>query len=629
MRSALPERLASPPELAVIISTCDRAALLRRTLQSLAGQTLDRRRFEVIVADDGSKDATREVAAEFAGLLQLVYAFQRNSGLAAAKNHGAFMTQAPLLLFLDDDDVAAESLLEQHVRTHQRHPADHVAVLGYTGLEPAIADDPLMRFVTEVEYLLFAYPLLRDGDVRDFSFFWGGRTSCKRAFLMRHGVFNPVFTFGCEDIELGYRLSKHNLQVVYNAHAVTLMTRTISFDVFCRRLVRQGRSNAVFSRLHRDAAVVQRWSEVEGADEAWQALAPSYHAIVESAAHLDRMARLKGTLGFPLEAAEREALHRSYSAAFKASKLKGIHEGGVALDLTANRRSPVSTLSLPTVPMKSQAEWTAHTSATCDEQQARRRYERELVTVAPFVVQGYCRVCAAIVDFGVDDPDRFVVDGTPTPNWREQLACPRCGLNNHMRAAFAGVRDLLQPAVSAEILIAEQTTALYRSLAARYRHLTGFEYLGRARAPGSHDEEGIRHEDLTALTFRDGTFDCVLIFDVLEHVFDVMRALSECRRVMAPGSQIMFSVPFSFEAAANRARAIQTADGQIEHLLPPEYHGDPMNPAGCLAFHEFGWQLLDQVRDAGFESVLIHVYWSDALGHLGREQALFTARRAG
>ena len=95
--------------------------------------------------------------------------------------------------------------------------------------------------------LLFSYPNLKHGDVLDYTYFWGGCSSCKRKFLIEYGVFNPVFRFGCEDIELAYRLSKSNLKVVYNARAVSTMVRDI-FLLTPFALVLYGRvSRSIFS----------------------------------------------------------------------------------------------------------------------------------------------------------------------------------------------------------------------------------------------------------------------------------------------------------------------------------------------------------------------------------------------
>ncbi|MGQ0732809.1 MAG: glycosyltransferase family 2 protein [Acidobacteriota bacterium] len=325
MHSVTGSESAPSPRLAVVVCTYNRASLLAGMLDSLTRQTLDREAFELIVVDDGSIDTTRQVVESFRGRLPLRYAYQRNAGLASAKNHGLFLTRAALLLFLDDDDLAHPELLERHVRMHERFSAEHDAVLGYTALDAGLADDPLMHFVTEVGCFLFSYPNINDGDILDYSYFWGGRSSCKRSFLLRHGVFNPVFRFGCEDIELGFRLSRHHLRVVFDARAISTMVRGMTVEGFCDRLVRQGRSNAAFSRLHADDEV-QRWTEVTGAGESWRRIAPDYEAMMRSARWLDWMARCKRQVGLPLVESEVQWLHHAYWTVFRAAKLKGIDE---------------------------------------------------------------------------------------------------------------------------------------------------------------------------------------------------------------------------------------------------------------------------------------------------------------
>ena len=305
--------------------TFNRSALLSRALESIAGQTLAPKDFEVIIIDDGSADDTRRVVESFEPRFHLRYAYQSNAGLASAKNHGIYSCRAPIVLFLDDDEVFSPDLFEEHVKTHHAHPENHYAVLGHTALHPSIAGAPLMEFVTEVGCYLFSYPALKHGDIVDYTYFWGGRTSCKRTFLIQHGVFNPVFRFGCEDIELGYRLSKHNLQVQYNARAISTMIRDISFDAFCARLVRQGQSQYVFSRLHPEAEV-QRWCEIPDAEEKWSKTAPVFDQVIRSGRELDRIANLKLQLGLDLDDLTKTLLHGAYHNAFRACKLKGIWE---------------------------------------------------------------------------------------------------------------------------------------------------------------------------------------------------------------------------------------------------------------------------------------------------------------
>ena len=54
------------PEVAVVIPTCRRPALLRRCLEAVLGQTLEPGRYEVIVVDDGHDEACRAAVLRMA-----------------------------------------------------------------------------------------------------------------------------------------------------------------------------------------------------------------------------------------------------------------------------------------------------------------------------------------------------------------------------------------------------------------------------------------------------------------------------------------------------------------------------------------------------------------------------------
>ena len=309
----------------VVICTYNRAAYLARTLLSLEAQTLDRRDFEVVVIDDGSSDTTRAVAESFRERLPLRYFFQKNAGLASAKNHGIYVSRGWILFFMDDDDIAMPTLLEEHLETHQHYPEENYSVLNYTTWADDIPLLPLMHFVTEIGCFMFSYPHIKHGQILDYTYFWGGRSSCKRSFLIEHGVFDSVFRFGCEDIELGFRLSPYGLKVVYNTRAVSKMIRVVTFDDFCKRLMKQGRSQYVFSQLHDDPRVHQ-WAEIPGSEAAWAAIRPVFDAKLASARSLDEIAAKRLELKLDLDQLTRRLLYEAYWWAFRACKIKGIAE---------------------------------------------------------------------------------------------------------------------------------------------------------------------------------------------------------------------------------------------------------------------------------------------------------------
>ena len=314
-----------PLPLSVIICTYNRADFLKLLLESLITQTLSKDKFEIIVIDDGSSDKTREIVESFYSVYPVKYFYQNNAGLASARNHGIFAAQGDIVLLLDDDDFATPELLEEHLKTHRKYPQDNYAVLNYTTWATYLNVTPLMTFITDIGCFLFNYPGIRNGDILDYTHFWGGRSSCKRSFLIEYGVFNPVFRFGCEDIELGYRLSRHGLKVVYNSRAVSMMARPVAFDDFCQRLIKQGRSQYVFSTLHADPDV-HKWAEVVGAEEKWNNIRAIYEAKIRSARELDKIANMKLKYNLGLDDSTKRLLQMAYWWVFKACKIKGIVE---------------------------------------------------------------------------------------------------------------------------------------------------------------------------------------------------------------------------------------------------------------------------------------------------------------
>ncbi len=87
----------------------------------------------------------------------------------------------------------------------------------------------------------------------------------------------------------------------------------------------------------------------------------------------------------------------------------------------------------------------------------------------------------------------------------------------------------------------------------------------------------------------------------------------------------MWSVPFIPSSKTNSIRA-KLVDGQIQHIItPPEYHGDPLSSNGILCFQHFGWEMLDEMRLAGFRDAYAICYQSIPFGYLGCEQFMFFA----
>jgi hypothetical protein len=168
-----------------------------------------------------------------------------------------------------------------------------------------------------------------------FGEFWGGRTSCKRSLLIGQGVFDPAFRFGCEDVELGWRLDPHGLQVIYEPAARSRMIRGLTFDAFCRRSIRQGRSQWLFAALH-DAPKVREYCEIDRALAVWADAKGDFAAILRWAEGLDRMMLRRGPDAPALSAASQAELDEAYRQAFFLCRAKGIADAA-SLPLAARR----------------------------------------------------------------------------------------------------------------------------------------------------------------------------------------------------------------------------------------------------------------------------------------------------
>jgi SAM-dependent methyltransferase len=246
----------------------------------------------------------------------------------------------------------------------------------------------------------------------------------------------------------------------------------------------------------------------------------------------------------------------------------------------------------------------------------------------PFKVDGRCWIDNAPVAFEMDYLYAQDLGTRRIPNWRERMLCPICHLNNRQRASIHVATEYLGLRPESRIYMTEQVTPAYALMCARHTSVVGSEFLGADAAPGSTNDAGIRHEDLTRLSFPDASFDAILTFDVLEHIPDHRRALAECHRVLKRGGRMLFSIPFLEDSQETRTRARFDAQGTLVHDHPPVYHGDPVNPEqGVLCFHEFGWDILDHARAAGFSDAAALVYRDPGYGYLGGWPILFAARK--
>jgi SAM-dependent methyltransferase len=243
---------------------------------------------------------------------------------------------------------------------------------------------------------------------------------------------------------------------------------------------------------------------------------------------------------------------------------------------------------------------------------------------------GRCAACGADTTFAfnswtvADDLRAFWADPAVSRAYarRESMFCHLCCASQRVRriaevlVALYGppgcgsFAELIDDSAFCAFDVAEVNTigavGSLHALLQRLPRLTFSEYRGPEGLGRVVD--GARNEDICCLTYPDAAFDLVLSSDTLEHVQDFRAALAETRRVLRPGGRHVFTVPVVWTRATTEARARIGEDGEIVHLMPALYHGKGSGAyrfipvrGDFLTFTEFGRDIVDYLREAGFE----------------------------
>jgi GT2 family glycosyltransferase len=262
------------PDVSVIIPTRDKASRLRLTLACLAEQR-DAPPTEVVLVDDGSRDATAEVAS--AAELPLRVVTGPGAGRAAARNLGASHSRAPYLVFLDDDILVSPNFVVAHLaaarpdrfvhgRLRELSFADRL-VAELDGASPAwirATRDQLVEGGAGPRYRCFSNALERavegmaDGSLPDAAPWLGcvgANVGMPRTAWQATGGFDERFgtRWGCEDLELGLRLHHAGLERRWAAAASGIHLTHRRPD----RWEQHEGNLELFSRLHPTPAVTE------------------------------------------------------------------------------------------------------------------------------------------------------------------------------------------------------------------------------------------------------------------------------------------------------------------------------------------------------------------------------------
>jgi SAM-dependent methyltransferase len=231
--------------------------------------------------------------------------------------------------------------------------------------------------------------------------------------------------------------------------------------------------------------------------------------------------------------------------------------------------------------------------------------------------RGRCPICETDVTF------------TATTEWlRGSLKCSSCESVPRERALAIVLEELHKEWRSLTI---HESSPEERGISSKLKREA--DDLVRSQfypdVPLGEMHKGFRNEDLQRLTFADNTFDLVITLDVFEHIPLPQMAMKEIWRTLKVGGAMLCTWPVrKGQVEPMKYRARLRADGTFEHLLPPEIHGNPVDPGGgALVTVDYGYDIHQLIEWTAPFDVRVYRFADRTHGVLGEYLEVFHCRK--
>ena len=226
-----------PVKVSVVVATHNGARTLHACLASL--QRLNYPDYEVILVDDGSTDATPDIAKNFPSVRCLR---QENRGLSAARNAGIAAATGDIVAFTDDDCRADEDWLYYLAGDLLR--GNFAGIGGHNFLPP---EDSHVAAAVLVSPGGPAHVMLTDREAEHVP-------GCNMAFykwaLDEIGGFDPVFRKAGDDVDVCWRLQERNYKIGFSPAGFVWHYRRSTVKAYLKQQAGYGEAEALLAQKH-------------------------------------------------------------------------------------------------------------------------------------------------------------------------------------------------------------------------------------------------------------------------------------------------------------------------------------------------------------------------------------------
>ncbi|MBM3837977.1 MAG: glycosyltransferase [Verrucomicrobia bacterium] len=230
--------LNEAPLVSVVVACYNGARTLAACLDSL--KQLNYPRYEVVLVDDGSTDATGEIAARFPNVRYLRHPL--NQGLSAARNTGLEAAQGEIVAFTDADCRADEDWL--HYLVSDLLNRDFVGIGGHNLLPP---EDSWVAAAVMVSPGGPTHVMLTDRLAEHIP-------GCNMAFykwaLIEVGGFDPLFRKAGDDVDICWRLQQRGYRLGFSSSGFVWHYRRSTVLDYLRQQRGYGESEALLVHRH-------------------------------------------------------------------------------------------------------------------------------------------------------------------------------------------------------------------------------------------------------------------------------------------------------------------------------------------------------------------------------------------